>query len=45
MSEYISNQYFKDYKTPFGQKVWSFLNFHDNKIRMETASDLKSSRS
>ena len=40
MGEYISNQYYKDYNTRFGEKVWAFLNFYDNKIRMETASDL-----
>ncbi len=40
MAEYISNQYYQYYNTPFGKKVWAFLNFHDNKIRMETASDL-----
>ena len=40
MNEYLSTIYTSYYTTPFGKKVWAFLNEHDNKIRMETASDL-----
>jgi len=40
MNEYLSTIYSNYYSIPFGKKVWAFLNEHDNKIRMETASDL-----
>ena len=40
MNEYLSTIYTSYYTTPFGKKIWAFLNEHDNKIRMDTASDL-----